>query len=275
MSIAALNWVFGAPRQCIPSLTGPKDSARHVLIALANHADERGECWPSIDTIAGQANVSRTSVKRCLRWLEDQGYIVVDMQANTGGRTEMARQPRHRTNVYRLLWDAESGVQIGTPQSGDGGPDEGDRGSKSDDSGVQMSSLLDVTPHTRTTTKPSAESSRPAEPGGGGLTAGQVADRIMRDYWAWVEKQAGRAPIAVTVLGFKNVITPFLEAGIEAPPIKQAVAALYLRGVTLTRATLENELDGRGYRGRPPSQDQKLAGQRFTVDGKLIPRAGG
>lgn len=77
------------------------------------------------------------------------------------------------------------------------------------------------------------------------LTAGQVAHMIQRGYWDWVREKSGRYPIAMNVPAFKAIVTPFLEAGIEGPAIKQAVAAMYERGATLTKAGLERELDGR------------------------------
>jgi helix-turn-helix protein len=49
---------------------------RLVLLVLADHAGEEGrDSWPSVDTIAHEARMSRRQVQRCLRDLEASGAI--------------------------------------------------------------------------------------------------------------------------------------------------------------------------------------------------------
>lgn len=49
-----------------------------VMLALADFANDRGECWPSIRTIAAKARYnSDRSIQGILRGLEEQGYLTI------------------------------------------------------------------------------------------------------------------------------------------------------------------------------------------------------
>ncbi|WP_028605536.1 helix-turn-helix domain-containing protein [Ottowia thiooxydans] len=61
MSIAILN-------QCWPMKMPP--TAKSVLIALADQANDDGHCWPSIETIAERTCLHRATVIEALQWLE-------------------------------------------------------------------------------------------------------------------------------------------------------------------------------------------------------------
>ncbi|HEX5464436.1 MAG TPA: helix-turn-helix domain-containing protein [Burkholderiales bacterium] len=49
-----------------------------VLISLADNANDAGECWPSIDTIATRTCLNRVSVIRAIKALEAAGHLVAD-----------------------------------------------------------------------------------------------------------------------------------------------------------------------------------------------------
>ncbi|MGH9090199.1 MAG: helix-turn-helix domain-containing protein [Acidimicrobiales bacterium] len=69
-----------------------------VLLALADVADDQGECWPSIAHLARKCRVSERTVQRCVRDLEDIGEVVVVVgggRASTPGGT--------RSNRYRIV----------------------------------------------------------------------------------------------------------------------------------------------------------------------------
>jgi hypothetical protein len=76
MSIAALNWALKTP-------VGSQ-SARHILLLLANYADERGSCFPSQATLAEQAEMSTRSVQTAIALLEEKGVLtrMRDRKAN-------------------------------------------------------------------------------------------------------------------------------------------------------------------------------------------------
>jgi len=50
-------------------------TAKAILVALSNQADQDGKCWPSIDYIAARTDFARRTVIAKLKWLETQGYL--------------------------------------------------------------------------------------------------------------------------------------------------------------------------------------------------------
>lgn len=62
-----------------------------VALCLANFADEKGKCWPSIHRIARCANVSERRAQTAIREFVDEGLITIE----EGGA------PR-KTNWYRI-----------------------------------------------------------------------------------------------------------------------------------------------------------------------------
>lgn len=66
-----------------------KDSTRFVHVALADRANDNGECWPSQKTLAAMVGCSLSSVEKALKQMCDDGYLT--------------REKRGRRTVYRLL----------------------------------------------------------------------------------------------------------------------------------------------------------------------------
>ncbi len=69
LSIPYLNEAIAYP--------GIKPSEKLVLLILANHADEKGYCWPSQKTICRETCLSESAVKRAIRELEFIGLLQV------------------------------------------------------------------------------------------------------------------------------------------------------------------------------------------------------
>lgn len=67
MAIAALNWAWHQQ--------APTSTAKLVLVALADHANADGECWPSMASVAALAQCSTRQVSRCIDALEDAGLL--------------------------------------------------------------------------------------------------------------------------------------------------------------------------------------------------------
>lgn len=67
MSIELMNWVW--------KVTNTAGTERLVLLALADAANDRGYCWPSIQTLAIKAGVSRRYVIEILKSLEAKGLL--------------------------------------------------------------------------------------------------------------------------------------------------------------------------------------------------------
>lgn len=75
MAIAAVAWAFEQ------RLANP--SAKLVLLALADHADGNGMCWPSLARLEQRTSLSRSSVIRALADLESRRLIVRTRRGQT------------------------------------------------------------------------------------------------------------------------------------------------------------------------------------------------
>jgi len=66
LSFQAMSWALKQP---------VKTAEKLLLLVIANYADEQGRAWPSVETLARDTGMSRTSVKRTMKKLEDTGFI--------------------------------------------------------------------------------------------------------------------------------------------------------------------------------------------------------
>lgn len=97
-----MSWVFESSKA--------HGSHRLVLLAIADNADDDGNCWPSIATIARKANLSRTKVLDCLKDLEQAGAIVrMHRLKDTGDKN---------SNYYTLIKSNSEVVHTGVPRGG-------------------------------------------------------------------------------------------------------------------------------------------------------------
>ena len=104
--------------------------AKLVYVSLLDHADEYGECFPSVDTIAAECCCSRRTVFAALSELEAAGLIARRAQTREdGGRT---------TTRYRVLTfrpgepDASPGVNM-VHRGGEHGAHKGEPDEKQPD----------------------------------------------------------------------------------------------------------------------------------------------
>lgn len=110
-----------------PGLSGTR---KLVLIGIANHASPDGtNAWPSLDTLARYAGVSRRNAKKAVVWLAHEGLIVVE--TNAGGTHDT--EDRYRPNRYRLT--LPPGGSRPTPHDDPGGSPPTARGVAPDRSG--------------------------------------------------------------------------------------------------------------------------------------------
>ncbi len=49
-----------------------------VLLCLADFANDRGECWPAVDTIAGKCSCSDRTVQKAIKSLKDMGCLTIE-----------------------------------------------------------------------------------------------------------------------------------------------------------------------------------------------------
>jgi len=86
---------------------GPDDRGELlVMLALADFADDRGRCWPSIATIARRARMTPRSAQRILRKLEADGSVEI----STGSA-------RSGCNQYKINTDTETPRHSVTPDA--------------------------------------------------------------------------------------------------------------------------------------------------------------
>ena len=100
MSIAALNWAW--------SQQAPTSTAKLVLVALADHANADGECWPSMGAVAELAQCSTRQVARCIDALEDAGLLTRTRRRLTAGKLG--------GYTFRLAIDHKTPTSTGHPR---------------------------------------------------------------------------------------------------------------------------------------------------------------
>lgn len=123
-------------------------------LALADHADAHGECYPSIAKLAEKCRMDERHVRRTLRQLEKQGILVVLKNAGPNG-----------VNKYRLSYKNVKGGQNVTPDKMSGGG-QNVRGTNRAE-GEDKSDKIPVKNVPQTIIEPSVEPSIPPNPQGG------------------------------------------------------------------------------------------------------------
>jgi len=78
MSFPSIRWAFA---QDLPGME------KLVLLALANRADDRGDCWPSMSTIAKDAGICRATVIRMVGKIERRGLISLVRRTTAHGKS--------------------------------------------------------------------------------------------------------------------------------------------------------------------------------------------
>lgn len=103
MSVQAITWA-------IKQRTG-SPSAKALLFALANYADEEGTCFPGQERLAEETEQSVDSVQRRLKELEALGLLTRERRGGSGsGRTS----DRYRLHLDQLVLDLKpKGREVG------------------------------------------------------------------------------------------------------------------------------------------------------------------
>lgn len=96
MSLDAITHVWKTSKQ--------KGSALLMMLALADYADENGECWPSLTTLAKKTRMTKRNVQKLLDKLEASGDITKLL--GEGCDTRSGKTNRYRINMQ--------GVNAGT-----------------------------------------------------------------------------------------------------------------------------------------------------------------
>lgn len=103
----------------IPLKTGSPIS-KLVLLKLADNADARGVCFPSLNYLAQYCEVSVRTVKRHVNELEKQGFVKRIKRFDDSGR--------QRSNIYQLRLPSDSHIQQADLDQAARALDQEDRG---------------------------------------------------------------------------------------------------------------------------------------------------
>lgn len=68
-------------------LQGLSATQKLVLLCLADHANDQGVCWPSMERVAARSDVTDRSARRLIRQLEEMGHVSVTEPGGGRGKT--------------------------------------------------------------------------------------------------------------------------------------------------------------------------------------------
>ncbi len=88
-------------------------TAKAVLISLADNANDHGECWPSLTTIAERTCFGRTAVIEAIKWLESAGLVKADRTDRY--RTFYVLTPANFDAEKLVRQDNQSGKRTSSP----------------------------------------------------------------------------------------------------------------------------------------------------------------
>tara|TARA_R110000782_G_C14819205_1_gene413801 strand:+ start:15476 stop:16264 length:789 start_codon:yes stop_codon:yes gene_type:complete len=77
--------------------------SKTILLCLANYANEENTCFPSVARISEETEISRRSVQRWLRDLEEKGFITTEKRYDNNKQT---------SSIYHINTDAFRGVTV-------------------------------------------------------------------------------------------------------------------------------------------------------------------
>lgn len=97
MSTKAVSWVLHNVR--VEPIT------KMILVSMAENADENGICWPSQSSTATKACVSLATVKRKIKWLEEQKVLSV-IRRRVGSHKTQNKYRLHLDQVFNLMGSA-------------------------------------------------------------------------------------------------------------------------------------------------------------------------
>ena len=97
MSARYLTWAYTTPIK----RTGRPSAhvLRAVLVVLADHANVRGDAWPSVERIARRADLHPSTVRQALGDLEAQALIVATYGRSGGRRPTLWRLPAEASTL--------------------------------------------------------------------------------------------------------------------------------------------------------------------------------
>ncbi|MEW8333841.1 MAG: helix-turn-helix domain-containing protein [Candidatus Thiodiazotropha sp.] len=207
MSVAATKWAWRQVLKPVPKL---------VLMALADAADDKGVCWPSIATLAAKCNLSTRTIRRGIQYLVARDLLLVEHRHRTDGSCS--------SNRYRLQLQGGDNVSP-PPVSRDRTP--GPEGQCPPDVRVipiTTKGTVNESPPLHEMTD-SAAASKPVKCGGGDLSDLEYPKDLSAVEWHEAAKK-----LAGLQVDLAQQLLDELAAGISAGSIRTTPLA-YLRGL--------------------------------------------
>jgi hypothetical protein len=118
MSIRAINWAFSLSIAPTPKL---------ILIAIADHADDDGVCWPSLERVADKASVNRRTVMRHVEEFAAAGLLTLEHRRDEATGLQLPNRYRLKMTVQPGDNLSPGGVQPGDKNGAQPGDNPGDR----------------------------------------------------------------------------------------------------------------------------------------------------
>lgn len=198
MSVRAISKVWdGFP--------GAGGSELLTMLALADWADDTGNCWPSMHAIAQKARLSRSQAQRVVHRLIEDGFLQVTGNY-AGGAPGMTRR-------YRINFDAMTG-RTGATDSADatGGPAAQDGSRACAERGRIGVAQTTIEPSVNRQIKTRAGKPRMSSVDWVANLASLGVDRDVAESWLKVRKTR-RA--AVTIIAIEGVQREAVKAGMS------------------------------------------------------------
>lgn len=106
MSYDAINWMLALPLESTP---------KHVLMVLANRANDDMKCWPSLALICADTGLSRSSVLRATRFLFETELVTslgINPEGNTIFRLNVKAKPKFNQCRPDTKYQRDTSVKV-------------------------------------------------------------------------------------------------------------------------------------------------------------------
>jgi biotin operon repressor len=90
-------------------------SAKLVLLALADNANDSGFCWPSTSTIARKCGLSRRSVSAKIAELQSAGLLRIAPKKGVSNHYIVTPKPAEKEDGSRFAYDEQPVKEVPTP----------------------------------------------------------------------------------------------------------------------------------------------------------------
>ncbi len=130
MTIRAMNWAWGV--ELPPAM-------KLVLLKLADRANDDGECWPGMESVAVACGVCERTMMRYIDKMEQLGILSRDKRKSEAGRQQ--------TNLYTLNLAYQPGDNL-SPGNGEPGDKSGQNRVTLESPEIRLKPYLETTEET-------------------------------------------------------------------------------------------------------------------------------